>query len=52
MNWKLCGRNWPWPNLKYCPYIFLEGLMTTMKKSATKISVPAKIRIGYIPNTN
>jgi hypothetical protein len=51
MNWKLRGRNWSWPNLKH-PYIFLEGLMTTTKKTAMKISVPAKIRTGCVPNTN
>jgi hypothetical protein len=26
MNWKGCGRKQSWPNLRYYPNIFLEGL--------------------------
>jgi hypothetical protein len=22
INWKGCGRKWPWPNASYCPAIF------------------------------
>jgi hypothetical protein len=31
MNWKGCGRKRSWPNLRYYPYICLEGLKKTMK---------------------
>jgi hypothetical protein len=31
MNWKECGRKWSWPNLRYCPSIFLEKLRKTTK---------------------
>lgn len=29
---EIIGRKWPWPTLKYCPKIHLEGLRTTTKK--------------------
>jgi hypothetical protein len=31
MNWKECERKRLWPNLSYCPGIFLEGLGKTTK---------------------
>jgi hypothetical protein len=33
MNWKGYGRKWSWPNLRYYPGIFLEGLWKTTKIS-------------------
>jgi hypothetical protein len=30
--WKARGTELTWPYLKYCPNIFLEGRMNTMKK--------------------
>jgi hypothetical protein len=30
MNWKLCGWQWLWPNFRYNPGIFLEGLRKMM----------------------
>jgi hypothetical protein len=29
VNWKECGRRLSWPNLRYCPCIYLEGLRKT-----------------------
>jgi hypothetical protein len=26
MDWKRCGKSRSWPNLRYCPEIYLEGL--------------------------
>jgi hypothetical protein len=31
MNWKGCGRKRSWPNFRYYPGIFLEGLKKTTK---------------------
>jgi hypothetical protein len=31
MKWKGFGRKRPWPILRYCPSIHLEGLRKTMK---------------------
>jgi hypothetical protein len=31
MNWKGYGREWSWPNLRYYPGIFLEGLRKTTR---------------------
>jgi hypothetical protein len=33
VNMNGCGRKWLWPNLKYCPGIFLKGLRKIMKKA-------------------
>jgi hypothetical protein len=35
MIWKVYGRKHPWPDLRYYPDIFLEGLNKTMKTVRT-----------------
>jgi hypothetical protein len=32
-NWKGCGRKRSWPNLRYYPSIFLQGLRKNMRRS-------------------
>jgi hypothetical protein len=43
MNWKGYGRNWSWPNLRYYPSIYLEGLRKTTKASEGIACLQAKI---------
>jgi hypothetical protein len=43
INWKGYGRKWQWPNLRYYPDIFLEGLRKTMKISVRRDSLWAEI---------
>jgi hypothetical protein len=31
MNWRECERKWWWPNLRYYPNFFREGLRITTK---------------------
>jgi hypothetical protein len=50
MNWKGHGRKWSWPNLRYYPGIFLEGLRKNMKELVIAI-LHADILIQDIPNT-
>jgi hypothetical protein len=35
MNWKGYGQKESWPNVRYNPSIYLEGLMKTMKILST-----------------
>jgi hypothetical protein len=46
-DWKGCERKRLWPNLRYYPRIFLEGLRKTMK-DLRRVGVAAEIRIGLL----
>jgi len=34
MNLKTCGMKWPWPNLRYCLGIYLQGLEDKLEKTS------------------
>jgi hypothetical protein len=50
MNFKECGKNWTWLNIKYDRGIFLEGTKETKKKSFRMMGVPVEIRSEHLPN--
>jgi hypothetical protein len=41
-NWKGCGRNRSWPNLRYYPSIFLERLRKTAKGHSQDSRFPGR----------
>jgi len=45
INWKGYGRQWPWPNVRHYPAIYLEKLRNTANNLRT-VGVPAEIRTG------
>jgi hypothetical protein len=44
VNWKVCGRTRSWPNLRYYPGIYLEGLRKTTKTLSHYSRYPVKDR--------
>jgi hypothetical protein len=51
LNWKGCGRKWPWPNLRHCSGIYLEEVRN-MTEDLRIVGVLAKIWTGQPPNTS
>jgi hypothetical protein len=49
MNWEGCGRKQSWPNLRYYPNIFLEGLGKTTENLRIAI-LHAEILTQDFPN--
>jgi hypothetical protein len=50
MNLNWCGRKGPWPNLRYCPAFFIEGLWKTSKYLGISC-LQAEIWTLDLPNT-
>jgi hypothetical protein len=47
-NWKECGRKRSWPNLRYCPLMWLEGLgKTTKDLSHDNMSSDRDLKPGF-----
>jgi hypothetical protein len=51
INWKLCGRKRPWPNLRHYPGICLDGPRKTTKTSLMIAGIRADIWTWDLPKT-
>jgi hypothetical protein len=50
MNWRGCGKKWSWPNLRYHPDTYLEGLRKITKTSVRVVGFRAEICSVDLPN--